>query len=271
METRSLCPSDPSAPLVPVIGMGTSQTFDTDDRSLVSAVVERGLASGTALFDSSPMYGRAEERLGEALAARRAEAIVATKVWTPDDAEAERQLDASAAFYGGRVELMQIHNMVEWRTRLDQVERRRERGEIGWIGATHWQVAGFDDLEACMRTGRIHAIQIPYSPIERDVERRILPLAAELGLGVLIMRPFAKNGLMRRVPTPAELAPLRPAGVETWGQALLAWGLSHPATTVSIPATTRPERAFENAAAGAVGGLDPDQRALVDRLAATAT
>jgi aryl-alcohol dehydrogenase-like predicted oxidoreductase len=267
MLTRSLCPRNPSAPQVPVIGMGTSQTFDTDDRDLVGAVVHQGLAAGTTLFDSSPMYGRAEERLGEALAGRRGDAVVATKVWTPDDAEAERQMDASVGFYDGRVELLQIHNMVEWRTRLDQVEARRDRGQVTLVGATHWQVAGFDDLEAAMRTGRIDAIQIPYSPIERDVEARILPLAAELGLGVLIMRPFAKNGLTRVVPTVAELAPLAPLGIATWGQALLAWGLAHPATTVSIPATTKPARATENAAAGSVAVLDAEARDLITTLA----
>ena len=267
MLTRSLCPRNPSAPQVPVIGMGTSQTFDTDDRALVRAVVHQGLAAGTTLFDSSPMYGRAEERLGEALADRRGDAVVATKVWTPDDGEAERQMDASVGFYGGHVELMQIHNMVEWRTRLDQVEARRDRGQVALVGATHWQVAGFDDLEAAMRTGRIDAVQIPYNPIERDVEARILPLAAELGIGVLIMRPFAKNGLTRVVPTASELAPLAPLGITTWGQALLAWGLSHPATTVSIPATTKVARATENAAAGSVAALDAEARDLITTLA----
>src|SRR5687767_2905096 len=148
METRPLSPKHPDSPQIPVIGMGTSGTFDTDDVGAVADVVNAGLDAGTTLFDSSPMYGRAERITGEALADRRREATVATKVWTPDDAEAEAQLDASASFYGGHVELMQIHNMVEWRTRLDQVETRRDAGQIGYVGATHWQVSGYDDLEA---------------------------------------------------------------------------------------------------------------------------
>ena len=112
MDTRSLSPKHPDSPQVPVIGMGTSGTFDTDDVGAVADVVNAGLDAGTTLFDSSPMYGRAERITAEALADRRREAIVATKVWTPNDDEAEAQLDASASFYGGRVELMQIHNMV---------------------------------------------------------------------------------------------------------------------------------------------------------------
>ena len=266
MLTRSLCPRQPDAPQVPVIGMGTSQTFDTDE-ALVDDVVTHALAAGTTLFDSSPMYGRAEERLGRALGRRRSGALVATKVWTPDDAEAERQIDASLGFYGGSIELLQVHNMVEWPRRLDQIQAHRDAGQVLLVGATHWQVAGFADLEAAIRTGRVDAIQIPYNPIERDVEERILPLAAELGLGVLIMRPFAKAGLLRSSPTDAELAPLKPFGIHTWAQALLAWGLSHAATTVAIPATSKPARATENALAGAVVSLDDEHRSLIADLA----
>lgn len=265
MDTRPLSPKHHGSPAVPVIGMGTSQTFDTADVAAVGAVVTAGLAAGTTLFDSSPMYGKAERVLGEALDAggQRADTIIATKVWTPDDAEAEAQLDASASYYDGHVELMQIHNMVEWRTRLDQVEARRDAGQIDYIGATHWRATEFDALEAAMRTGRIDAIQVPYSPIEREVEQRILPLAAELGLGVLIMRPFANGDLLASPPAAAGLTAFAEYGITTWGQALLKWGLGHPATTVSIPATTRPERATENATAGSGAPLDDDARARI--------
>lgn len=265
METRPLSPKHTDSPRVPVIGMGTSGTFDTDDVAAVAAVVNAALDAGTTFFDSSPMYGKAERVLGEALAERRSEALIATKVWTPDDELAIGQLDASASFYEGRVELMQVHNMVEWATRLDQIEARRDAGEIAYVGATHWQVDGFDELEAAMRTGRLDAIQIPYNPIQREVEARILPLAADLGLGVLLMRPFARADLLRTPPPDSALGSLLPFGVTTWGQALLKWGLGHPATTVSIPATTRPERAVENALAGTGDPFDDDAR---DRVAA---
>ncbi len=212
-------------------------------------MVAAALDAGTTLFDSSPMYGKAEAALGRALGERRAEAVIATKVWTPDDAKAERQIDASLAFSDGHIELLQVHNMVEWPTRLDQIERRRDRGEVLLTGATHWQVSGFDELEASMRTGRVDAIQIPYNPVERDVEARILPLAVDLGLGVLVMRPFAKAALLTHEPPAAELVGLEPFGIRSWSDALLQWCLGHPAITCAIPATSKSARARANAEA----------------------
>ncbi|MEO8264854.1 MAG: aldo/keto reductase [Ilumatobacteraceae bacterium] len=267
MESRSLSPKHADAPMVPIIGMGTSKTLDTDDLSLAGDVVSAALDAGTTLFDSSPMYGKAERVLGAALDGRRSGALVATKVWTDDDEVAERQIAASLSFYGGHIELLQIHNMVRWSERLRRIEELRDNGQVTFVGATHWQAASFDELEAAMVTGRLDAIQIPYNPREREVEDRLLPLAEELGLGVLIMRPFAAAALMRTPPTAAELAPLEPFGIHTWGQALLQWGLSHPTTTVSIPATSNPGRATENAVAGDARPLDDEHRTLVSRLA----
>ncbi|MGZ4766936.1 MAG: aldo/keto reductase, partial [Ilumatobacteraceae bacterium] len=260
-------PKHADAPMVPIIGMGTSKTLDTDDLVLAGGVVTAALDAGTTLFDSSPMYGRAERTLGAALEGRRSEAVVATKVWTDDDAVAERQIAASLSFYGGHIELLQIHNMVRWPQRLLRIEELRDSGEVTLVGATHWQAASFHELEAAMATGRLDAIQIPYNPREREVEKRLLPLAAELGLGVLIMRPFAAADLMRTPPSADQLAPLQPFGIRTWAQALLQWGLSHPASTVSIPATSKPGRAIENAAAGDAVPLDDEHRQLISRLA----
>lgn len=253
---------------VPVIGMGTSQTFDVeavDDTR--QRITDTALDAGATFVDSSPMYGHAERILGATIAARRGEAIVATKVWTYDHDEAEHQIDASLGFFGGHVEVFQVHNLREWRTRLDQLEARRERGQLDVVAATHWQADAFDELETVMRTGRVGAVQVPYNPHERDVERRILPLAQELGIGVILMRPFAAGGLVGRPPSAGELAPLADFGVTSWPQALLKYGLSHPATTVSIPATTRPERMAENAAAGDGPWFGPEETALVERLA----
>ena len=267
METRSLSPKHADAPRVPIIGMGTSKTLDTDDLGLAGEVVSAALDAGTTLFDSSPMYGKAERTLGTALGTNRSGVIVATKVWTDDDLEAERQIEASLSFYGGHIELLQIHNLVCWPERLRRIEELRDSGQVTLIGATHWKAASFDELEAAMITGRLDAIQIPYNPREREVEDRLLPLAAELGLGVLIMRPFAAADLMRAAPSAAELAPLEPFGIHTWAQALLQWGLSHPATTVSIPATSKPSRARENATAGDAKPIDDEHRQLISRLA----
>lgn len=254
---------------VPVIGMGTWRTFDVRGPAEQAAhrIVDEALAAGVGFMDSSPMYGEAERVLGEALAGKRDQALVATKVWTPDPAEGERQMERALGYFGGRVDLYQIHNLVAWREHLPALERLRAEGRVAAIGATHHSAAAFDDLAAVMRTGRIAAIQIPYNPIQREVERTILPLAADLHLGVVVMRPFEEGGLMRRPPPADALAPLRPFGVHTWAQALLKWGLSDPRCHVAIPATSRPGRMTENAAAGSPPWFGPEERALVGRLA----
>lgn len=264
MEHRTLAPGLD----VPVVGMGTSKTFDVPEVDAArQAVTDAALSTGATFVDSSPMYGEAERILGATLGDRRSEAIVATKVWTPDDETAERQIDASLGYFGGRVDVFQVHNLVEWRTRLDQLERRRDAGEVGVVAATHWKVDAFDEMETVMRTGRVAAVQLPYNPLERDVEQRLLPLAADLGIGVILMRPFAAGGLVGRSPGPADLAPLADFGVTSWSQALLKYGLSHPAVTVTIPATTSPERMTSNAAAGDGPWFGPEEKALVERLA----
>jgi len=255
---------------VPAVGMGTWQTLDVrgeEAERRAQAIVGEALDAGARLVDSSPMYGEAERVLGEALGDRRQEAIVATKVWTPDDAEAERQVQRALGWYGGRVDLYQVHNLVGWRKRLTLLERERDRGTVVAIGATHYSPSAFGELAEVMRTGRISAIQIPYNPHERDVEREILPLAQDLGLGVVVMRPLGGGRLVRDDPGPAALEPLRAFGVETWGQALLKWVLSDPRCHVAIPATSRPGRMRENAAAGAPPWLDDEARAYVARLA----
>jgi aryl-alcohol dehydrogenase-like predicted oxidoreductase len=255
---------------VPAVGMGTWQTLDVRGAAAereAHAIVAEALDVGARFVDSSPMYGEAERVLGEGLAGRREDATVATKVWTPDDAAAERQVRRALDWYGGRVDLYQVHNLVEWRRRLALLERERDRGAVVAIGATHYSPSAFGDLAEVMRTGRISAIQIPYNPHEREVERAILPLAEELGLGVVVMRPLGAGRLVRTVPDPADLEPLRAFGVETWAQALLKWVLSDPRCHVAIPATSRPGRMRENAAAGAPPWLDDEARAHVTRLA----
>jgi aryl-alcohol dehydrogenase-like predicted oxidoreductase len=256
---------------VPAVGMGTWQTFDVrgaDAENNVRSVVDSAIAAGTTLFDSSPMYGEAERVLGGALDGRRGDVFVATKVWTDDDAEAYRQIERALGWFEGRVDLYQVHNLVALARRLAELERLRDEGRVGVIGATHWQASRFGELEEVMRSGRIGAIQVPYNPIERDVERRVLPLAEELGLGVVVMRPLAKGELLRRPPSPDDLRPFEPFGVRTWPQALIKWVLSDARCHVAIPATSRPERAEENAAAGSPPWFGPDERDLVARLAA---
>jgi aryl-alcohol dehydrogenase-like predicted oxidoreductase len=255
-----------SGPELPVIGLGTWEVFDLPpaEERVAAEVVATAFDAGCRVVDSSPMYGRSEAVLGRALGPRRSEAYVATKIWTDSPSEARDQLDAQLGFYDGRIELEQIHNLVAWEEHLRWLEAERDAGRIGLLGATHYRAAAFDELERVMRTGRIQAIQIPFNPVERECERRILPLAAELGLGVVVMRPLGGTGTLMPGPDPRELEPL---GGITWAQALLLWALADPRVHVLIPATSSPEHARENAAAGDLPPLDEDGRRLIERLA----
>ena len=255
---------------VPTVGMGTWQTFDVRgerEESERRAIVDAALAAGTDLFDTSPMYGESPRVLAAALEGRRDAVLVADKVWTRSASEGRAQIRRSLDWYGGRVDIYQIHNLVAWQTHLPVLEAMRERGEARVIGATHYQHSAFGELMELMRTGRIQMIQVPYNAADRVVEREVLPLAEELGVGVLVMRPLGAGELVRRAPPAEELAPLAPFGVTTWAQALLKWVLSDPRVHCAIPATSRAARAAENAAAGGGPWLDADAREHVARLA----
>lgn len=255
---------------LPVVGMGTWRTFDVRGEAVEGArrrVVDQALAAGARVMDSSPMYGEAERVLGHALQGRREQAFVATKVWTPNRVEAQRQVSRALGYFGGRVDLYQVHNLVAWRERLPELEALRDQGKVTLLGATTWRDGAYGELIEVMRTGRIQAIQVPYNPRERTVEREVLPLARELGLGVLVMRPFAEGALVQTPPPAAELCLLERFGVRTWAQALLKWGLSNPLVHVAIPATSSPERMAENAEAGEPPWLDDEARERVEYLA----
>lgn len=253
---------------VPVIGMGTWQAFDVRGRGTEenARIVDQALTVGANFFDSSPMYGEAERVLGDALQGRRETALVATKVWARSLAEGREQISSALAYFGGRVDLYQIHNLMNWRQHLAVFESLKDAGKISAIGATHHNPAAFGELSEVMKTGRITAIQIPYNPLEREVEREILPLAADLGLGVVVMRPFGEGELLRKPPAQSELEPLKTFGVSTWAQALLKWILSDPRCHVAIPATSKPERMSENAAAGNAPWFGTDEREYVARI-----
>jgi diketogulonate reductase-like aldo/keto reductase len=251
--------------LGPVVGLGTWNTFDADD-AMARSVVEAALGAGVRLFDSSPMYRGAERSLAAALAGRRDGTIVATKIWAGSSGEARDQL-ADQLDWFGRVEVEQIHNLVSWQEHLPWLEAERAEGRIERIGVTHYDRRAQVELARALRTERFQTVQLPYNPDEREAERELLPLAADLGVAVIVMRPLGAGRLVASPPSPAELEPLAEFGVQTWSQALLKWALSHPRVDVVIPATRRPERAVENAEAGSPPWLGPDERALVERLA----
>jgi aryl-alcohol dehydrogenase-like predicted oxidoreductase len=255
---------------VPAVGMGTWETFDVStsgEEDQRRQVVDGALTAGSTLFDSSPMYGAAERVLGLALRGRREHALVATKLCTPDDGEAERQIGNALGYYGGWVDLYQVHNLIAWPARLAQLERVRDGGHARAIGATLATDSSFAELEQVMRTGRITAIQVPYDPFNRIVEQRILPLAEELHLGVIVMSPLRHGRLVTHSPSAELLRPLQAFGVRTWAQALLKWSLSDPRVSAVIPATRDATHALENAAAGEPPWFGPAERAYVVRLA----
>ncbi|HEX6163587.1 MAG TPA: aldo/keto reductase [Vicinamibacterales bacterium] len=253
---------------VPVVGMGTWKTFDIgcDDEGYAQAIVAQAIDGGANFFDSSPMYGRAEGVLGRALEGRRDRAIVATKIWTPSAAEGRKQAEAALRYYDGVVDLYQVHNLVNWRAQLDLLDELKAHGAVRAIGATHYQSTAFDELMDVMRTGRIAAIQIPYNPRQREVERRVLPLAQDLGLGVIVMRPFAEGSLVQRSPDAAALRPLEAFGVRTWPQALLKWALSDRRCHVAIPATLNERHLADNIAAGSGPWFGPEERGYISSL-----
>jgi diketogulonate reductase-like aldo/keto reductase len=251
--------------LGPVVGLGTWNTFGRDV-SLAREIGGSALDAGCRVFDSSPMYD-SEEALGLGLEGRRAEATVATKIWAQSWEEGRTQYAKQLSWFGGRVEIEQIHNLVLWQEHLRWLEDERTEGRIGKLGVTHYDVAAFGELARAMRTGHFDTVQLPYSPVERECERELLPLAAELGIAVIVMRPLGDKSRLRNPPSREELEQLRGFGVETWAQALLKWALSDERVDVVIPATSKPERAAENAKAGSPPWLGSEERDLVACLA----
>ena len=247
--------------LGPVVGLGTWNTFG-GDAALARDVVGAALEAGVEVFDSSPMYRGAEASLGSALEGR---GTVATKIWAQSVEEGREQYRRQREWFG-RVEIEQIHNLVAWQQHLEWLEEERASGRIGRLGVTHYADGALDRLADAVRTRRFDVVQLPYNPHERTVERELLPLAAELGVAVIVMRPLAEGALARREVDPAVL---RELGVETWPQALLKWALSDERVDLVIPATSKPERTAENARAGEPPWLTAEQRELVEELCRT--
>jgi diketogulonate reductase-like aldo/keto reductase len=249
--------------LGPVVGLGTWNTFGGDSR-LAESVVDAALDAGCQVFDSSPMYGGAEASLGAALAGKREGAAIATKIWTPGVDEGREQYRRQLEWFG-RVEIEQVHNLVSWQEHADWLEGEREAGRIDRLGVTHYAPSAFEELGRALRSGRFETVQVPLNPRERECEREILPLAAELGIAVIVMRPLGEGELVGQAVPKDVLAQL---GVDSWPQALLKWALSDDRVDLVIPATRNPDHVRANAAAGSPPWFDAEQRQLVERYAA---
>jgi aryl-alcohol dehydrogenase-like predicted oxidoreductase len=249
--------------LLPVIGLGTWQTFDVGKgqsaREPLKAVLRDFARLQGKLIDSSPMYGNSESVVGD-LAAElglRQQLFLATKVWTSGRDAGIRQMEESFRRLRTEVmDLMQVHNLVDWRTHLDTLRSWKKQGKIRYIGVTHYTASAYDQLARVLETEDLDFVQLNYSMAERDAERRLLPLAADRRIAVLANRPFAAGGLfskLRGKPLPPWAHEI---GCTSWAQFLLKFVISHPAVTCAIPATSKLQHLTDNMEAG-VGTL-PD-------------
>jgi aryl-alcohol dehydrogenase-like predicted oxidoreductase len=259
-------PSD--GEMLPAVGLGTWQTFDVSasaaEREPRREVLRRFVALGGRVVDSSPMYGQAESVVGD-LAAElglHSSLFVATKVWTSGREAGVAQMERSLKrLRVARLDLMQVHNLVDWQTHLRTLRDWKAAGRVRYLGVTHYTASAYGDLERIMRSERLDFVQLNYSLLEREAEDRLLPLAADRGIAVLANRPYAEGALFRRVrgrPLPPWAAEL---DCTSWGQFFLKWILAHPAVTCVIPATSKPEHLADNMRAGAGGLPDAGARA----------
>ncbi|MBM3925341.1 MAG: aldo/keto reductase [SAR202 cluster bacterium] len=258
---------------VPVIGMGSASSsgFDVEapaDIDNARRIIDNCIAHRTTFLDTSPMYRRAEGVFGQTVQGRRNKVTLATKVWCAGKGTGRKQIARSFKLLGtDHIEVFQIHNLVDWKTHLPYLEELKAQGKIGLIGLSHFIPEFYPEMIDIMRSGRVDTIQIPYNLLERQVEERVLPVAEDMGIGVIVMRPVGKGTLVTGLKRQPDLRPLEEFGVETWGQACLAWDLGHPAITTLIPATTKPSRIIENAKAGDVR-LPSEMREYIEREAA---
>ena len=263
MQTRKLATLD-----VAPIGMGTWKTFDVRSKAEIAIrkeIITACLSDGVAFLDSSPMYGKSESVVGVTTEGKREEFQFATKVWCRAVAQGKAEIARSfERFRTDYIDVFQIHNLVDWEVHLPTLEELKAEGKIGLIGITHYMTAAYPEMIRIMKGGGISAIQIPYNVLERTCEGEILPLAEDLGIGVIVMQPLGVGRLVTGLRREPDLAPLEAHGIETWAQALLAWILADTRVSVVIPATSKPERIRENAAVGTLPALPKELRTYIE-------
>ena len=240
-----------------VIGLGTYVGFDVRPGSGVSPrlqeVLHRLWEAGGSVIDSSPMYGNAEAVTGDLLAASRTseKAFLATKVWTRGEQAGLAQMNRSMELLRTDcLDLMQVHNLLDWRLHLKTMRRLKDAGRIRYVGVTHYTSSAYTELEAVLRAEPLDFVQLNYSLMDRAAERRLLPLALERRVAVLANLPLASGSALRSVvsrPLPDVAGELE---CTSWAQLLLKFVIGHPAVTCAIPGTSRPEHMADNAASG---------------------
>lgn len=242
---------------LPAIGVGTWDRFDVSDkdpkRTQLGLVLSELFAVGGRLIDSSPMYRRSEGVVGDLLAGLPpSKPFLATKVWIQGREEGIEQMDRSFELMGAdRMDLMQVHNLLDWREHLKTLQAWKAEGRIRYLGITHYTESGHAELESVMRAAPWDFVQLNYSLEEQQAEQRLLPLAAERGMAVIVNRPFGGGGLIRRLvkqPLPGWAVE---AGWSSWAELLLKFILAHPAVTCAIPGTGDPAHMRDILKAGA--------------------
>jgi diketogulonate reductase-like aldo/keto reductase len=253
-----------SGEMLPVIGLGTWQTFDVGDdaaaRVPLQAVLKTLFDSGARVVDSSPMYGTSEAVVGDLCSGLGIcePLFLATKVWTQGREEGIRQMERSIErMRAGRLDLMQIHNLVDVETHTRTLQAWKAEGRVRYVGITHYTASAHAAVERWMRTRQYDFVQINYSLEEPHAADRLLPLARDLGIAVMVNRPFATGGMFRRVRGKALPAWAAQLGIASWAQYFLKWIVSHPAVTCVIPATGNPAHLRDNLGAGL--GPMPDE------------
>ncbi|MFT4435121.1 aldo/keto reductase [Caballeronia sp. 15715] len=270
MNTRPI-PSTGEA--LPVVGCGTWRTFDVGDNLQAQASLADVLRilfdNGGSVIDSSPMYGSSEAVAGAVLTRidGHGRAFIATKVWTEGREAGIAQMEESMRrLQQPRIDLMQVHNLLDWRTQLATLREWKAQGRIRYIGITHYTSGAFAEVEAVMRSETLDFVQINYAADDRAAEERLLPLARERGIGVIVNQPFGGGGLLGKLKGQPVPEWGKAIGCTSWAQLLLKFVLAHPAVTCVIPGTGRPEYMRDNVRAGF--GSYPDQ-SMRKRIAAT--
>jgi diketogulonate reductase-like aldo/keto reductase len=242
---------------LPVIGVGTWQTFDAGDdpaaRAPLAEVLKLFAQAGGRVVDSSPMYGTSESVAGDLIAqlGLREQLFIATKVWTSGREEGIRQMNESfRRLRVARMDLMQVHNLVDVATHTKTLQEWKKEGRVRYIGITHYTASAYAEVEHWMRTRAYDFLQINYSLAEREAEQRILPLARELDIAVIANRPFAEGALFRTTKGKALPPWAADLGIASWAQYFLKWIVGHPAMNCAIPGTAKPEHMRDNSAAG---------------------
>jgi diketogulonate reductase-like aldo/keto reductase len=252
---------------LPVIGLGTWQAFDvdltTDNRTQLDEVLSLFVKFGGRVIDSSPMYGRAEEVIGDltATVGIRDKLFLATKVWTRGKESGIKSMERSMALLRTkRIDLMQVHNLVDVHTHLATLREWKEQGRIRYIGITHHEAGALGEMEKLMRSEKLDFVQINYSLMEPEAERSLLPLAQERGIAVLANRPFGAGDLFDKVrskPLPDWASEF---DCRSWAQFFLKWIVAHSAITCAIPATSKPRHLEDNMQGGTGRLPDPKTR-----------